>query len=86
MDQQRQASRWFLTKIQTKARPVQYPWLTKQEKRIIAMVIQGLSNKEIAWELHRSPRTIKWHLTVIYAKARVSGRVTLAVKFHGRLL
>jgi len=51
--------------------------LTRAEKRILKLVIDGLSNKEIAVLLHRSPRTIEVHRAHIMDKLGVDNLVDL---------
>ena len=45
--------------------------LTKQQKRILGMLAEGKSNKEIAGILGRTVGTVKWHAMKIYAKLKV---------------
>jgi len=52
--------------------------LTRQQIRIIEAIISGYSNKDIASELELSERTVKYHLTRIFAKFGVSSRIELA--------
>lgn len=61
------------------------PPLTPREREILAHVIRGRSNAEIATALWLSEQTIKYHLTHIYRKLGVKGR-TGAVSYvfeHG---
>jgi LuxR family maltose regulon positive regulatory protein len=48
--------------------------LTDRELEISNLLVQRLSNKEIAAELTISPETVKKHLNNIYGKLNVSGR------------
>jgi DNA-binding CsgD family transcriptional regulator len=62
------------------------PWccvteLTKTERRIIAEVADGRTNREIAELLLMSPKTVEWNLTRIYRKLKVRSRTELAVMF-----
>ncbi|AWH92885.1 hypothetical protein A6035_12715 [Dietzia lutea] len=52
--------------------------LTRRESEIADLVGQGLTNAEIAAELHLSKRTVEGHLNRIYTKtgARLAGRAT----------
>ena len=52
--------------------------LTKREQEIAALLIQGMSSSEIAAALCISERTVKGHLTNIYAKYNVSRRTQVA--------
>jgi two-component system response regulator FixJ len=51
--------------------------LTRAEKRILQLVIKGMSNKEIATLLHRSARTIEVHRAHIMHKLGVDNLVDL---------
>jgi DNA-binding NarL/FixJ family response regulator len=48
--------------------------LSAREVEILRRVASGLSNREIAQELWLSEQTVKYHLTNVYRKIRVSGR------------
>lgn len=53
--------------------------LTDKEKKIIELVCQGLSNKEIAAKLFISEQTVKAHLHRIFEKLSIKNRSQLAV-------
>jgi len=53
--------------------------LTARERELVAIVAAGASNKEIADRLSIAERTVKAHLTSIFAKLGVSSRLHLAV-------
>ena len=56
-----------------------FDWhLTNRERQIVAALLRGFANKEIAQHLGVSDRTIKNDLTGLYRKTGVSGRVALA--------
>ncbi len=58
----------------------QGPWrLTPRERQIVAEVVAGKTNKEIAQELCVSLQTIKHHLTNIFDKVGVHNRLELAL-------
>ena len=57
------------------------PHLTPREQQILAILVQGRSNKEIGNSLYLSEKTIKHHLTNILQKLRVRNRVEAALKF-----
>jgi DNA-binding NarL/FixJ family response regulator len=52
--------------------------LSRQQQQIVDAIAAGCSNKEIAEELSVSERTVKYHLTRIFGKLGVSGRMQLA--------
>jgi NarL family two-component system response regulator LiaR len=57
--------------------------LTKREKEILSLMVEGLSNKEIANRLTLSTSTIQFHVTNILSKLGVSKRteaIYLALK------
>jgi two-component system, NarL family, response regulator YdfI len=48
--------------------------LTVREREVLALLSQGISNKAIAAQLHLSEHTVKFHLSAIFEKLRVSNR------------
>jgi LuxR family maltose regulon positive regulatory protein len=48
--------------------------LTQRELEVLALLAEGLSNKEAAARLHRSPETVKKHVYNIYRKLDVDSR------------
>ena len=54
--------------------------ITLREKEVIEQLRLGKSNKEIARELDITERTVKSHLTAIFAKLEVADRVQLLLK------
>jgi DNA-binding NarL/FixJ family response regulator len=53
--------------------------LTPKEMKIVALIVQGCKNKEIAQRLGNSEQVIKNQLRSVYAKAGVSDRLELAL-------
>ena len=53
--------------------------LTSRERDIVAAVLSGCTNKEIAQKHNISDQTVKNHLTAIYDKIGVSSRLELAL-------
>ena len=53
--------------------------LTPCELKIVGRVAKGSSNKEVGQEFSISERTVKHHLTNVFNKLGISGRVELAV-------
>jgi len=59
--------------------------MTAREQEILALMVEGLSNNEIAERLIVSQSTVKFHVSNILSKFGVTGRteaVALAVKHH----
>lgn len=54
--------------------------LSSKETKVATMVIQGLSNKEIANQLFIQERTVKIHISSIYIKMDLSSRARLIVR------
>lgn len=52
----------------------EHPALTPRESEVLAMLAEGLGNKQIAARLAISEHTVKYHLASVYAKLRVSTR------------
>jgi DNA-binding CsgD family transcriptional regulator len=52
--------------------------LTHQEQKIVALVAQGLTNKEIAQRLGSSPFTVRNQVKVIMRKLELKNRVQVA--------
>jgi DNA-binding NarL/FixJ family response regulator len=53
--------------------------LTEREREIVALVCQGLRNKQIAEKLFISAATVRNHLTSVLSKLELSNRVELAM-------
>lgn len=61
--------------------------LTSKELRIIALIVQGYKNKEIALQLGTTEQVIKNYLRNVYDKIGVSDRLELALfTIHHRIL
>jgi len=62
--------------------PAVWP-VTQAERRVVELLVRGLSNREIATELHLSVNTIQTHLAHAYEKLSVQSRSQLlALLFH----
>jgi DNA-binding NarL/FixJ family response regulator len=55
--------------------------LTHQEQRIVALIAQGLTNKEIAQRLGSSPFTVRNQVQVIMRKLEMKNRIQVAYLF-----
>lgn len=61
--------------------------LTPKELKIVALIVQGCKNKEIALRLNTTEQVIKNYLRSIYDKTGVSDRLELALfTIHHRIL
>ena len=54
--------------------------LSETERRIVALVVAGRRNSEVAAELNLSPHTVAWNLSNVYRKLGVSSRTELAAR------
>lgn len=55
--------------------------LGEQQQRVMELVVEGLGNREVARRLHLSEKTVKNHLTGIYARLGVPNRAAAAVLY-----
>ena len=53
--------------------------LSRREREIVALVAQGVSTRKVAERLYISDKTVRNHLTSVYAKLGISDRVELAL-------
>ncbi len=61
------------------SRPPLHAALTGRERDVLRLITQGLSNKQIAMELHLSQGTVRGYVSAILAKLRVADRTQAAV-------
>jgi DNA-binding NarL/FixJ family response regulator len=54
--------------------------LSRRERQVIALIKQGKTNKEIAWELKLVEGTVRGHLAIIFRKVHVRSRLELGLK------
>ena len=55
------------------------PKLSKREKEVVKLLLEGNSNKLIALAMGISDRTVEFHLRNIYAKYQVNSRLELVL-------
>lgn len=53
--------------------------ISGREIQVIALLVSGYSNKEIATSLEISAKTVEFHLTRLYQQSGCLGRVQLAM-------
>ncbi len=56
--------------------------LTGREREVLMLIAEGLSNKEIAEELHISIKTVKTHVSNLLMKCELEDRTQLAIFAH----
>lgn len=61
---------------------VQSVRMTKREREVVVLISDGLSNKEIAYNLNLSIYTVKSHVHNILEKMALSTRVQIAIHTH----
>lgn len=77
----------LLHRVDERLRPTSPPaWavpLTPREQEVARLAAQGASNSVIATTLGITERTVKAHLTAVFAKLEVADRLQLALRVHG---
>lgn len=56
--------------------------LTPQEQAVVDLVVQGLTNREVASSLFISVKTVQYHLTRVYARLGIRSRSELTALWH----
>jgi DNA-binding NarL/FixJ family response regulator len=60
--------------------PVEQPErLTDREREVLSCIVNGLANKEIAWQLKISEKTVKSHVSTILSKFGLESRTQAAL-------
>lgn len=59
-------------------------YMTACQKAVFDGIVDGLSNQEIAETMHRSERTVKFHVSNLLEKFHVKGRHQLAALAFGQ--
>ena len=60
--------------------PAAFPELTDREREILDLVARGRSNAEITAELVLSPKTVRNHVSNVFAKLQVRDRAEAIVR------
>ena len=63
--------------------PSKRPLLSPQEQRLLPLVAEGMTNKEIATQLRLSEKTVKNYLANIYSKLQIGRRSQVAAFYAG---
>ncbi|OGW69230.1 MAG: hypothetical protein A3A88_01410, partial [Nitrospirae bacterium RIFCSPLOWO2_01_FULL_62_17] len=71
---------WVKTQSAMPSDPGREP-LSPQEQRVVALVAEGKTNKEIAGDMGLSPKTVKNYLSNIYQKLQITRRAQAAAIF-----
>jgi DNA-binding NarL/FixJ family response regulator len=67
------------TRVPRPTRPKEFDELTEREREVFRLIVNGLSNTEIAQELYISDTTVKTHITHILQKLNLRDRVQAVV-------
>ncbi len=59
--------------------------LTDREQEVLALLVQGMSNKEIGEQLHRSPYTIRHHVSQLIKRLDAGLRRAVVAAADGAL-
>ena len=66
-------------KPETRAHPL---GLSRREQEVLEMIAVGKSNKQIARDLKRSPRTVEHHVSAVLGKLGASSRMEVALRLR----
>lgn len=73
----------WLKNLSAGAGPSKRSLLSPQEQRILPLVAEGLTNKEIAQRLELSEKTVKNYLANMYSKLQIGRRSQVAAMYAG---
>jgi DNA-binding NarL/FixJ family response regulator len=59
-----------------------FPELTAREREILGLIAQHLTNPEIARRLQLSPKTVRNHVSNVFAKLQVADRAQAIIRAH----
>jgi len=83
LDATQRALDWIKS-VPTAGGAVRTASLSPQEERVLALVAEGLTNKEIAISLNLSDKTVKNYLANMFQKLHISRRAQAAAFFVKR--
>jgi two-component system, NarL family, response regulator DevR len=75
---------WMKANAGEEAQPSGASQLSAQERRVVLLVAEGKSNKEIAAALELSPKTVRNYLSNVFDKLQLSRRAEIITKFGGQ--
>lgn len=78
------APRSLLERLITNEEPMDFDALTARQREILELVVDGLSNAQIARQLYLSESTVKQHLRAAYKLLGVKSRTEAARVIRGR--
>lgn len=70
----------YFARVQAAAPPVLFPELSDREREVLTLIAQGLSNTEIAAKLYISGKTVRNHVSNIFAKLQVADRAQAIIR------
>lgn len=74
----------YVATMSTGEEPLPAERLTQREEQILALMAEGLTNKEIAGQVHLQPQTVKNYAHLIFQKLDVHSRLELLRALRGR--
>ena len=57
--------------------------LTQNEQQVLALIAQGMTNKEVARRLARSPRTVEHQFSAVLGKLNAANRMEVVLRLRG---
>ncbi len=59
--------------------------LSPRQAEIMRLILQGMSDKQIGWQLHIAFGTVRTHMSRLFQKCGVNGRLELLADVYMRL-
>jgi DNA-binding NarL/FixJ family response regulator len=72
----------FFAEAHTRPQPPAFPELTIREREVLQLIAAGRRNADIAARLHLSPKTVRNHISNIFAKLHVADRAEAIAAAH----
>lgn len=60
--------------------------LSKREREVVSLLVQGKTNQEIASELGIQEKTVKYHCTSIYAISQCKNRAQFIAQYYSNAI